>query len=125
MNPYHHALSSSKKFSGLPEDYQAIHDWFDESKMMYANFRHRALRHHAEGCYMAERIFGHTISTSNGKKIPTRWVAEQHILEDMGFIPSMQDWLSNIQAQEWMRPKFDKADQPATLKTTKLEVSFQ
>jgi hypothetical protein len=125
MNPYHHALSSSKKFGGLPEDYQAIHDWFDESKMMYANFRHRALRHHAEGCYMAERIFGHTISTSNGKKIPTRWVAEQHILEDMGFIPSMQDWLSNIQAQEWMRPKFDKADQPATLKTTKLEVSFQ
>ena len=125
MNPYHHALSSSKKFGGLPEDYQAIHDWFDESKMMYANFRHRALRHHAEGCYMAERIFGHTISTSNGKKIPTRWVAEQHILEDMGFIPSMQDWLSNIQAQEWMRPKFDKADQPATLKTTKLEASFQ
>ena len=124
MNPYHHALSSSKKFGGLPEDYQAIHDWFDESKMMYANFRHRALLHHAEGCYMAERIFGHTISTSNGKKIPTRWVAEQHILEDMGFIPSMQDWLSNIQAQEWMRPKFDKADQPATLKTTKLEVSF-
>ena len=74
---------------------------------------------------MAERIFGHTITTSNGKNIPTRWVAEQHILEDMGFIPSMQDWLSNIQAQEWMRPKFDKADQPATLKTTKLEVSFQ
>ena len=124
MNPYHHALSSSKKFGGLPEDYQAIHDWFDESKMMYANFLHRALRHHAEGCYMAERIFCHTITTSNGKNIPTRWVAEQHILEDMGFIPSMQDWLSNIQAQEWMRPKFDKADQPATLKTTKLEVSF-
>jgi hypothetical protein len=125
MNPYHHALSSSKKFGGLPEDYQAIHDWFDESKMMYANFRHRALRHHAEGCYMAERIFGQTITTSNGKNIPTRWVAEQHILEDMGFIPSMQDWLSNISAQEWMRPKFDKADQPATLKTTKLEVSFK
>mgnify|MGYP003336855272 CR=1 FL=1 len=124
MNPYHHAVSSSKKFGGLPEDYQAIHDWFDESKMMYANFRHRALRHHAEGCYLAERIFGPTITTSTGKKIPTRWVAEQHIQEDLGFIPSMQDWLSNIQAQEWMRPKFGDADKPAKRKTTKIEVNF-
>ena len=41
-NCYHHSVSSAKKFGGKPEDYQAIHDWFDESKKIMANFRHRA-----------------------------------------------------------------------------------
>ena len=31
-NCYYHALSSVKKWGGVPEDYQAIHDWFDDSK---------------------------------------------------------------------------------------------
>jgi hypothetical protein len=101
-NPYHHAVSSAKKWGGKAEDYQAIHDWFDESKMMMADFRHRALRHHAEGCFMAERIFGHTITNSDGRKVPTRWVAEQHVSEDLGRIPSMQDWFCNLSPQPWM-----------------------
>ena len=101
-NPYHHAVSSAKKWGGKAEDYQPIHDWSDESKMMFADFRHRALRHHAEGCFMAERIFGHTITNSEGIKIPTRWIAEQHIREDLGRIPTIQDWFSNISPKPWM-----------------------
>jgi hypothetical protein len=49
-----------------------IHDWFDESKMIIADFRHRALRHHAEGIFMAETIFGSTITLSTGRVIPVR-----------------------------------------------------
>jgi len=102
-NPYHHSLSSVKKWGGVASDYQAIHYWFDESKMMMADFRHRALRHHAEGIFMCERIFGKTIRLStNGKHIPTRWVGEQHILEDLGRIPSMQDWFKHIMPEKWM-----------------------
>jgi hypothetical protein len=101
-NPYHHALSSSKKWGGEPDDYQAIHDWFDESKMMMADQRHRALRHHAEGIFMAERIFGHTITISTGRVIPVRWIGEQHVTEDLGFIPSMQDWFNHIVPVPWM-----------------------
>lgn len=121
-NPYHHACSSAKKWGGIPEDYQAIHDWFDESKMMWADFRHRALRHHAEGIFMAERIFGHAIRISGpkslrwfeklanffganiktGRMIPVRWIGEQHVKEDCGFIPSMQDWFHHIKPQRWM-----------------------
>lgn len=99
---YHHAVSSQKKWGGAVEDYQPIHDWFDESKMMMADFRHRALRHHAEGIFMAERLFGHTITNSDGRVVPVRFIGEQHVREDMGFIPSMQDWLSNIRPQKWM-----------------------
>ena len=29
---YHHAVSSARKWGGVPEDYLAIHTWFDKSK---------------------------------------------------------------------------------------------
>lgn len=101
-NPYHHALSSVKKWGGVPEDYIKIHAWFDQSKEMYADFRHRALRHHSQGIFEAERVFGETITLSTGKVIPTRWVGEQHVTEDCGRIPSIQDWYSQIQPLRWM-----------------------
>lgn len=102
---YHHAVSSARKFGGEPEDYLAIHDWFDESKAFMADPRHRALRHHAEGIFAAERIFGSTITNSTGKRVPVRVIGEQHVLEDMGWIPSVQDWFSNMSVQPWMNAK--------------------
>ena len=60
-HPWHHALSSVRKWGGAPEDYLAVHAWFDASKAITADFRHRALRHHAEGIVMAETIFGVTL----------------------------------------------------------------
>jgi hypothetical protein len=50
---YHHAVSSARKFGGTPVDYIEIHTWLDESKLIIADFRHRALRHHAEGGFAA------------------------------------------------------------------------
>jgi hypothetical protein len=102
MNPYHHAVSSVRKWGGEPEDYQPIHDWFDASKEFYADFRHRALRHHAQGIFEAERMFGTTITNSKGQKIPVRFIGEQHVKEDCGFIPSMEDWFKQINPQPWM-----------------------
>jgi hypothetical protein len=52
-HPYHHALSSVKKWGGTVDDFMAVHAWFDQSKEITADFRHRALRHHAEGIFMA------------------------------------------------------------------------
>jgi hypothetical protein len=84
---YHHAVSSQKKWGGDVDDYLPIHDWFDESKKIMADFRHRALRHHAEGIFMAETIFGHTITNADGRVVPVRFIGEQHVKEDLGFIP--------------------------------------
>jgi hypothetical protein len=103
MHPYHHALSSVQRWGGAVEDYLPIHDWFDESKQILADFRHRALRHHAEGIFLCERIFGSTLTNSDGKVVPVRWVGEQHVKEDLGWIPSAQDWLKNLAPQPWMR----------------------
>lgn len=101
-NPYHHAVSSVKKWGGKVEDYIAIHSWFDETKSHFADFRHRALRHHSEGIFLMEKIFGVAIELSNGTMIPTRWIGEQHVKEDLGRIPTIQDWLENLQPQPWM-----------------------
>jgi hypothetical protein len=101
-HPYHHAISSQKKWGGTVEDYLEIHAWFDGSKAIIADFRHRALRHHAEGIFMAETIFGSTITLSSGRIIPTRWIGEQHVTEDLGFIPSFADWARAIRPLPWM-----------------------
>lgn len=101
-HPYHHALSSVRKWGGTVDDYLALHSWFDESKEITADFRHRALRHHAEGIFMLEKIFGPTLTLSTGKIIPVRWVGEQHVREDLGCIPSFADWALAIHPQRWM-----------------------
>lgn len=84
------------------DDYLRLHQWFDESKEITADFRHRALRHHAEGIFMAETLFGPTLTLSTGRVIPTRWIGEQHVREDLGFIPSFADWVRAIRPQPWM-----------------------
>ncbi|HBR68235.1 MAG TPA: hypothetical protein DEA55_02545 [Rhodospirillaceae bacterium] len=101
-HPYYHAVSSAKLFGGKPEDYLAIHNWFDATKESFADFRHRALRHHAEGVFECERVFGVTLTNSAGKEVPVRYVGEQHVMEDCGRIPSVADWLSKIQPEAWM-----------------------
>jgi hypothetical protein len=101
-HPYHHAISSARKWGGDVADYLPIHTWFDESKKIIADFRHRSLRHHAEGIFMPETIFGTTLTLSSGRVIPTRWVGEQHVLEDLGRIPSFADWASAIRPEAWM-----------------------
>jgi hypothetical protein len=77
-HPIFHAESSVRRFGGSVEDYQPIHDWLDATKETFCDFRHRALRHHAQGVFEAERVFGTTIRNSEGRLIPTRYIAEQH-----------------------------------------------
>lgn len=101
-NPWHHAVSSARRFGGVPEDYLEIHRWFDASKAHLADFRHRALRHHAEGIFECERQFGVTVVNSNERHIPVRWVGEQHVKEDLGFVPTLADWLMKIRPEPWM-----------------------
>jgi hypothetical protein len=115
MKPYEHAVSSARRFGGKPEDYLAVHNWLDESKRCLADVRHRALRHHAEGIFQAEQFFGAlraareglgelpvTLRNSDGREVSIRDVAEQHVLEDLGWIPTVQDWLGGLPLKLWM-----------------------
>ncbi len=112
---FHHAVSSARKFGGVPDDYIDIHTWFDRSKEIIADFRHRALRHHAEGIFLAERIFGVTIKNAAGRLIPVRLIGEQHVIEDLGRIPGFADWVRCIRPEPWMgRPGHLATMEPAT-----------
>jgi hypothetical protein len=108
---YYHALSSVRKWGGMPEDYLALHQWFDQSKAILADPRHRALRHHAEGIFMLETLFGATIVNADGRIVPVRLVGEQHVREDLGSIPSFADWARLITPQAWML-RGNRLDEP-------------
>lgn len=91
-----------RRWGGLPEDYLPIHEWLDQSKSYLPDFRHRALRHHAEGIFLAEKLFGITFANSDSQVIPVRWIGEQHVKEDLGRIPNASDWLRCIRPEPWM-----------------------
>lgn len=102
MKPYLHSKNSATRFGGKPEDYQSIHDFIDSSKAHFADMRHRALLHSSFGIYLAEQVFGITIKNSDGRTVSVRDIAEKHVLEDLGRIPSVQDYLQHMELQPWM-----------------------
>ena len=102
-HPYHHARSSARKFGGVPEDYLEVHSWFDQTKASWADLRHRAVLHSSFGIFLCEQVFGVTITRkSDGKVVPTRLIGEQHVVEDLGKIPTLQDWLEDLPFKDWM-----------------------
>jgi len=116
-HPVYHAKMSVKKWGGQVSDYLPIHEWLDETKIAFCDFRHRALRHHSLGVFEAEKVFGASLVNSAGREIPTRYVAEQHIKEDCGgIVPTVADWLSRIPPESWMSRGYQvdrDVDQPA------------
>ena len=51
---------------------------------------------------MLEALFGQTITNSHGRIVPVRLIGEQHVIEDLGHIPSFEDWARAIRPQPWM-----------------------
>lgn len=102
MKPFLHSKNSARKYGGTPEDYQEIHDFMDSSKSALADMRHRSYFHNAFGIFVVEKVFGTTITNSEGKEVSVRDIAEDHVIEDLGFIPTLENWLSNMKEQDWM-----------------------
>jgi len=105
-HPIDHAKSSAKKWGGQPEDYLHIHKWFDESKGWLGTSLHRVFRHHSEGIFECERVFGESFTNSDGKQVFVRYVGEQHVKEDCNnYIPSAKEWVDALQSEKkpvWM-----------------------
>ena len=96
-HPLEHCKSSIKKWGGEWSDYIAIHNWFDETKKWIGHSKHRMFRHHSEGIFECEKIFGMSFVNSDGKTVYTRYVAEQHVKEDCnGYIPTAKEWVDMI-----------------------------
>lgn len=102
MKPHHHAKISAKTYGGIMEDYMKIHEFIDHSKSALADVRHRAMLHSAWGIYVVSQVFGDLITNSDGKTISVRDIAEEHVLQDLGFIPTMEAWLATMPIEHWM-----------------------
>lgn len=102
MKPYLHGKIHAKKFGGVADDYADIDDFIDSTKQALPDVRHRAILHSAFGCFLVEKIFGRTRVNSAGKEYSPRDVAEDHILQDLGFIPTMEQYLKNMSIEPWM-----------------------
>lgn len=79
-----------------------FHLWFDESKDHLPDVRHRALRHHSLGIEQLIEKFGEVFVNSVGKRVPVRYIGEQHVQEDLGTIPTFADWMRGMPLQTWM-----------------------
>lgn len=102
-NALFHSQSSARKFGGDASDYLRIHKFLDQSKLYLADWRHRALLHHTLGVSLCEQLFGDFYRRpSDGELVPTRTVAEQHILEDLRVIPALGDFLREMPIRPWM-----------------------
>lgn len=102
MKPVIHASHSVRKHGGDLEDYIAIHEFIDSSKAHVPDMRHRAILHSSFGCYITQQVFGTHFTNSDGKLIAVRDIAEEHILQDLGTIPTVQDYLDGMPMYEWL-----------------------
>lgn len=107
MNSWNHARSAARKWGGTPEHYIDIEEFIDSSKKIIGDVRHRSVYHHTEGVWLCQRIFGRVleIPRASGEgtlQVPVRLVAERHILEDLGWLPSPADYLQGMPIKAWM-----------------------
>jgi hypothetical protein len=102
-DPLQHSRSSAKRFGGTAEDYLHIHTVMDSSKLFLADWRHRALLHNTFGIHIFEQLMGSSFKRkSDGVDVCTRSVITQHILEDLGAVPTPGEFLREMPLRQWM-----------------------
>lgn len=127
MKPFLHARGSVRRWGGKPTDYMAIHDFIDSTKQCMPDMRHRAVLHNAFGCFLVEKLFGHTLINSEGREVSTRDVAENHIIEDLGFLPSLEDFLDELPLSKWHGGihRLPKDERPPTPAEARMEMRLR
>jgi hypothetical protein len=79
-------INAAQKFGWTEEEIQAIKDLIDEARSNDVT----------------------TITNSDNKRVQIRDVAEQHIIEDMGCIPTVGDCLHLLPVHGWLRTEITK-----------------
>ena len=102
MKPLDHAQRCVDKYGGKIEDYIKINNSMDFSKSSVGDMKHRMMLHHTTGIWLMESIFGEYITNSDNVKVSVRDIAEQHVIDDLGYIPDLKDWTNCLESQPWM-----------------------
>lgn len=100
-DPAEMAALSARRHGGDASSYLPLHRWFLETSEWVEGPGHLLFRHHAFGIFEAESRFGPVLGPDRGT-IPTRVVAERHVQDVVGRIPTAADWLRRIKGDRWM-----------------------
>jgi hypothetical protein len=101
-NPLVHAERSARQWDGVPDDYLAVHRWFDATKGSLGDTRHRMVLHNAFGILLCEQVFGAALTNSAGRRVFLRDIGLQHVLEDLGCVPTLAECLAELPLRPWM-----------------------
>ena len=102
MKPVVHAKNSVRRFGGHIDDYLRFHNWMDSTKAHIPDIRHRMILHNAWGIFQAELIFGTYFTNSDSRIISVRDVLEQHVIDDLGHIPTLDSCMKGLPCEPWM-----------------------
>ena len=101
-NPLVHAERAAQKWGGTSDDYLSVHQFFDSAKAHLADNRHRLILHNSFGIALAERVFGPAVTNSKGRRVFVWDIGLQHVLEDLGFVPTLAKCLDETPLRPWM-----------------------
>ncbi len=103
MKPLQHARITAHRYGGEWQDWIAIHDWIDRSKMIFPSMQHRMFLHSDFGEWLAIRVHGESISAEDGAVVSTRDLFRDHQVEDLGRVVTLEEWLCEVDADYWTR----------------------
>lgn len=96
MKPFQHARITANAIGGTWRDYVALHTAFDRSKGAYGKMLHRSVLHSDLGIETVLRIMGSVIRLHDGTTVDAAAVGDQHVRDDLGFVPSVEEWVSAL-----------------------------
>jgi hypothetical protein len=117
MDPLRHAQLSSQRRGGDPEDYLPLHSFFDTTKELCSDNRHRLL-HNAWGIRrVVLPIFGTELSVrgSGQLTVMTKEVCEfDHVLADFSgrYIPTLRDFARAIENEPGEEVRLEEVRAP-------------
>jgi hypothetical protein len=103
MKPLQHARITAHRYGGKWQDWIAIHDWIDRSKLIFPSMQHRMFLHSDFGLWLAARVFGAFIESKDGAQVQTSDLFRDHQIEDLGRVVTLSEWLCEADAGYWKR----------------------
>lgn len=105
MTPKDHSLLSVRDYGGKTNDYYDIHYAMDYSKYFLSdgNAHHRAFSHNWWGISMVENSFEPILTNSDGKEIEVRQILIDHVRQDCGTVPTLQQCLDALVKNEYTK----------------------
>ena len=105
-HPYHHAVRSAR-CSAAPVRLSGHPRLVRREQGSHRRLPPSALRHHSEGIFLCESIFGTTLTNSIGKSVPVRTVGEQHVRTISAGSPRSRTGFSTFKSSHgWVGRRF-------------------